>query len=307
MISLQDVTLGGPRNRLAVGPIGLEFGPGLHALVGPSAEGGPLLLSVLAGARKLRSGSIFVLGRAPAPRPNVGWVPLAPTLPSGLRCHELLSLAARLRPISSDDASSPGSGRTARVAIAIARDRLDAFGLGALTERRVEALGPEEAHAVALVETLTSRSEILLLEEPLASLDARAAKMVVESLRARAAARGEHETCIVIATASLRDAETLGASVWNMRGGLCVRAETNAPSEHSSALRIRGPALEALKEALSADERTKNVDWQESDLIVRGSDTDFHALAAAVNASIATSGAVVDTLEPLAPSRSLAS
>jgi energy-coupling factor transporter ATP-binding protein EcfA2 len=69
----------------------------------------------------------------------------------------------------------------------------------------VSALSVEERRATALALAITSpRSEVLLVEEPLAMLDPVAPRLVVDALRRRAAS-----TCVVVTTASARDAVLL--------------------------------------------------------------------------------------------------
>lgn len=153
--------------RLARATLTATFEAGVHALVGGPRDGGPLLLSVIAGRALVRSGRVRVLGEAPgshAIRRRVGWVPSAPSLPEAMRVHEVMALAAVLR----GEAAAPTV------------ERLAALGLEALALRRVRSLTLEERRAVALAEALTSTVvRVLLLEEPLVAVDPRAAARVV--------------------------------------------------------------------------------------------------------------------------------
>lgn len=290
MIALEGATLSGAigrrgrgatkASRLALGPVSLELGAGAHAFVGPSAEGGPLLLAVLAGAERLRTGRAFVLGE-PAEvggRRELSWVPVAPDLPPALTPIEMLALGGRLRGAVAD---SP-------------EERLEQFGLSVLGRRRIATLSSRERHSVALVEALTSTATVLLLDEPLGHLDARCAAAIVERIKLRAA----EGACVVFATASSRDAAALGASTWMVRGGLCVKkdeARSNDELSQVRGLRVMGPDLGALADALASDPRAR-VDWEGSDLLVRGDDAT--AVATAVGERVASSGVVVDLLEP---------
>jgi ABC-type multidrug transport system ATPase subunit len=257
----------------------LELAAGAHAFVGAAAAGGPLLLAVLAGAAKLRSGRASVLDDAPRARADLAWVPIAPLLPGALTAAEILALGARLR------------GGDARAPLA----RLEAFALGPIADRRAATLSPSELHALALIAALTSPAKVLLLEEPLGHLDARAAPAMIEAIRTRAS----EGACIVVATASERDARALGASTWHVRGGLCVKADDDRARDFArvTGIRVLGPDLQRLADALADDVRAQGIAWQGTDLVVKGSDP--LALATAIGAEIAATGVVVDMLEPL--------
>ena len=58
--------------------LSIAWGEGVHAIVGTVADGGPLLLGLLAGRERVRAGELRVLGHAPddaAVRPQVALVP----------------------------------------------------------------------------------------------------------------------------------------------------------------------------------------------------------------------------------------
>lgn len=270
MIALEKASIGGPRGRLVLGPVSLELGPGAHAFVGAAHEGGPALLAALGGAVRLRSGKVTT----DAPSDAIVYVPAAPLLPAGLTTREIVTLSARLR------------GETE------ARDALAAYGIQALAHRRADTLTHAEAHAVALVCALESKAAVLLVEEPFAHLDPRAAPAIVERLRALAASG----TTLVVATASERDARALGADVWSVRGGLCVR---RAPPAFADLAKLRGFAIrvddpERLSAALA--ERA-HVEVEGGALVVRGDDA--LTLATAITAAIADTGVRAFAIEPL--------
>jgi predicted ABC-type transport system involved in lysophospholipase L1 biosynthesis ATPase subunit len=62
MISLDRVSA--RQTPLALASVSLTWGPGVHALVGASTDGGALLLAIVAGAARVRSGQVRVLGGA---------------------------------------------------------------------------------------------------------------------------------------------------------------------------------------------------------------------------------------------------
>ena len=208
MIVLEAVSA--RRKPVSITNVTIEWGPGIHALVGTFADGCGLLLAVIVGAAKAQSGRVRVLDRAPTDpkaRTQVARVGIDPSLPEALRVDEALSLASVIR-------GDPPQAAT---------ERLSVLGLEALAGRRVHSLSRGEARGVALVEGLTSsRVRVLVLEEPFASSDARAAGRIAESLRGKS----RSGCAIVFATASLRDAEDLADDYALVRGGAVVGKTT---------------------------------------------------------------------------------
>ena len=164
-----------------------DFASGIHAVVGGHLDGGPLLLDVLAGRRVAKKGSVEILGKVPSQvRREIAFVPLEPVFAAELRVDEALHLAARIR----GDAPREAAGRLA------------VLGLEALTQRRGGSLAPEETRAVVLAEALSSTVvRVLLLEEPLLSMDPRAASGLRGALLAFCARGG----CTLIATGAWQD------------------------------------------------------------------------------------------------------
>lgn len=132
---------------------------GITALVGPNAAGKSTLIKTWVGFEKPTRGTAAVMGVDPwrhrsKALANVGYVPQSPALYDGLSVEDHLDLAAQLR---------PGFDRTA------ARARLSQLeiptGVGA------RSLSGGQQAQVALALALGTRAPILLLDEPLASLD----------------------------------------------------------------------------------------------------------------------------------------
>ena len=195
MISLDGVSAraggdnkGRPPSRLE--NVSLTWEKGVLAILGTPGDGTSALLEVLAGTLRVRSGTAHVCGKLPADaRALVAHAPLEPALPDSLRVEEVCDLAAQIRGEPPQTAAS----------------RLDPLGIGKLADRRVRSLSLGEARAVALALALSSRAQVLLLEEPLVGLDPAAPSRVITAIRARASAGAT----IVVTTASVRDAASL--------------------------------------------------------------------------------------------------
>lgn len=140
---------------------------GVTALVGPNAAGKSTLIKTWVGFEKPTRGSAAVMGIDPwrdrsRALANVGYVPQSPALYDGLSVEDHLDLAVQLR---------RGFDREA------ARARLDQLGIPRAAGARSLSGGQQAQVALALA--LGTRAPILLLDEPLASLDAARAERIL--------------------------------------------------------------------------------------------------------------------------------
>lgn len=148
------------RGVLALAGIDLELpAGGITALVGPNAAGKSTLIKTWVGFEKPTQGSVSVMGIDPwrdrsRALAKVGYVPQSPALYDGLSVDDHIDLAVQLR---------PGFDR------AYARQRLAQLDIPA--GRGGRSLSGGQQAQVALALALGTRAPILLLDEPLASLD----------------------------------------------------------------------------------------------------------------------------------------
>jgi ABC-2 type transport system ATP-binding protein len=285
LIALQQVTA--PRKHPVVRDVSLAWGPGVHALVGAPADGGPLLLSVMAGAVAPGTGVVRVLEGGPTDalvRGRIAHVSLEPSLPKELRVHEVLDLAATLR------------GEPSRSAT----ERLATLGIEALSARRAGSLSMPEVRAVALCEALTSsRVRVLLVEEPFVSLDPRAASGFAAAVRASTL----DARVVIVATASLGDASELADDHVLLRGGSVAGQAASlellagyAPQGAQLVVLTTEPA--ALLAALAHEPGIVGLARRDGAVVARG--IDALALAQAAGRAVLASGADVSEmrLEP---------
>lgn len=140
-------------------------GQGFTALFGPSGSGKTSCLRLIAGLERVRDARVVVRGEiwqdstrcTPAHRRAVGYVFQEANLFPHLDVRGNLEFGWRR------------AGRPAQVD----RDGVIALlGIGALLDRPVQKLSGGEAQRVAIARALLSAPRLLLLDEPLASLDA---------------------------------------------------------------------------------------------------------------------------------------
>jgi ABC-2 type transport system ATP-binding protein len=176
--ALSDCTLDVPAGRIA-------------GLVGPNGAGKTTLLNLAVGMLMPTAGTIEVLGDRPAAGPGqlakVGFVAQdTPTYP-GLSVDDHLRLGARLNPGWDD---------------ALARHRIERLGLD-VTQRAGKLSGGQRAQ-LALTLGVAKRPELLILDEPVASLDPLARREFLQDLMEAVA---EHELSVVLSSHLVSDLE----------------------------------------------------------------------------------------------------
>jgi ABC-type multidrug transport system ATPase subunit len=283
VIALENVTA--LRKPWSIKNVTIDWGPGVHAVVGTYQDGCALLLAVIVGSAKARLGRVRVLDGAPTEervRSRIARVGLEPSLPDPLRVGEALALAAVVR------GDPPGAPE----------GRLSVLGLETLAARPIASLSLAEARGVALAEGLTSsRVRVLVVEEPFAASDARAAGRIAEALRSK----GRSGCAVVVSTASVRDATDLADDYVLMRGGLVagkaasLQALTGFPRRGARMVIIARDATQAraLVGALADHPEVTAVELDANTATIRGPDP----MALARAAGRAAVDAEVDVVE----------
>src|SRR6266566_4096643 len=160
-------------------------------LVGPNGAGKTTLLHLTVGLLAPTTGSIEVLGGRPAANPaqlaKVGFVAQDSPTYTGLSVADHLKLGARLNP-----------GWDA----ALARDRIGQLGLD--PGRRAGKLSGGERAQLALTLALAKRPDLLILDEPVASLDPLARREFLQSLMAFIA---DHGASVILSSHLVSDLE----------------------------------------------------------------------------------------------------
>ena len=166
----------GDRTVLAVGELELVSGR-TYALIGPNGSGKSTLLKVLAGVIPATAGSIGVSGDATRDTVSVGYMPQKSYVFdfSVLRNVELALSSERL---AKDEARER------------ALAALEAVGMRDFADARGSSLSGGEAQRVALARMVARDVDVVMLDEPTASMDIGATLLAEEALAAYRAKTG---------------------------------------------------------------------------------------------------------------------
>jgi len=160
-------------------------------LVGPNGAGKTTLISLATGMLAPTTGTVEVLGGRPSSGPGqlarIGYVAQDTPTYAGLSVADHLRLGAHLNP--SWDAG-------------LARRRIEQLGLD--PKQKAGKLSGGERAQLALTLALAKRPELLILDEPIASLDPRARR---EFLQVLMGATAEQEFSVVISSHQVADLE----------------------------------------------------------------------------------------------------
>jgi zinc transport system ATP-binding protein len=160
--------------------VSLEIRPGeFVALVGPNGSGKSTLLKVMLGLLEPLAGRATLFGVSPGrfrDRGRLGYVPQRPALGQDLPAtvEEVVSMG-RLSARGWHTRVSPTDREEVEHA-------LETVGLLDLRDRRVRELSAGQQQRVFIARALTSRPDLLVLDEPIAGVDAESQRRFRDSL-----------------------------------------------------------------------------------------------------------------------------
>lgn len=174
----------GEVNALENVSFGIEDGE-FVSLVGPSGCGKSTLLSAIAGLEKPSSGNVYIDGeRVTAPSPKIGYMPQKDQLFPWRTIWGNVTLGLELQ-------HCKGSACQAHV-----RELLDRYGLAEFSQKTPGQLSGGMRQRCALIRTLATDPEILLLDEPFSALDYQTRLSVSADIYA--IIRQEHKTALLV-------------------------------------------------------------------------------------------------------------
>jgi ABC-2 type transport system ATP-binding protein len=195
------------------------------ALVGPNGAGKTTLLHLAVGLSRASAGEVRVLDAAPqSVLPRIGFVAQEHPLYRGFTVAETLRLGRELNPSWDDDA---------------AKARIEDLGLP--LRKKVGALSGGQRAQVALTLALAKRPELLLLDEPVASLDPLARREFLQSVMEAVADTG---MTVLLSSHLVADLERVCDHLVILAGG---RTQLAGPIEEILATHrlLTGPRSEA--------------------------------------------------------------
>jgi ABC-2 type transport system ATP-binding protein len=229
------------RRRWALTECTLDIPAGhVTGLVGPNGAGKTTLLNLAAGMLAPTTGTIEVCGGRPGDGPaqlaNVGYVAQDTPTYAGLSIADHLHLGARLNP---------------RWDAGLARSRVAALGLD--PAQRAGRLSGGQRAQLALTMGLAKRPELLILDEPVASLDPLARREFLQGLMEAVA---EHGFSVVLSSHLVADLERVCDQLLvlvDSRVRVTGDVETLLATHHRLTGPLRDPAtLPADQQVISA-------------------------------------------------------
>lgn len=211
MIRLENISWSAPG--FALGDVSFAVPSGRYAvLMGRTGTGKTSLLEMLCGLREPHSGKVWLNDRdvtyaAPGER-GIGYVPQDGALFPTMTVRDQIGFGLRMK-------RTPVAEASERV-----NELADEVSVSHLLERKPHGLSGGEKQRVALARALVMRPSVLLLDEPLASLDEDTQQGLIELLKRT---QREHGITVLHVTHSRREAELLGEVRLRLHDGIVVQ------------------------------------------------------------------------------------
>jgi NitT/TauT family transport system ATP-binding protein len=212
MIQLKEITFRYPNHI----PILEEFSWQVKlgeawAVLGPSGCGKSTLLYLLAGLRTPQHGEVYVGGKSlTGPRPQTGLILQDYGLLPWATVEENASLGLRLRQFYGPDGRHAPTEKEEIVTIERARRWLARLGLQKHANKYPAQISGGQRQRTAIARTLALHPDLLLMDEPFASLDAPTRQNLGELIRSL---HQEHHLTTVTVTHTIEEAALLGERI----------------------------------------------------------------------------------------------
>jgi molybdate transport system ATP-binding protein len=196
------------------------------AVLGPNGSGKSTFLRVLAGLHGIDSGEIILDDRVVNAAPSLHVPPQDRGVGVVFQDYALFPHLTVLENVAFGPRSLGASKKAAR---AKAQEQLNSLGITELADRKPHQISGGQAQRVALARALATQPRVLLLDEPLAALDAQTRESVRTELEKQIKA---FDGCVVFVTHDPLDAMLLADRVIVLENG--VIAQEGTPGELSA-------------------------------------------------------------------------
>jgi len=209
MSNIETRGLSGRWGRFSLRDISLRVEAGEYmALIGPTGSGKTLLIETLAGFHSPEAGSVYIddidVTLWPPEKRSIGYVPQHQSLFPNMTVKENIEFGPRLRKMNEKDSSRKSC------------EVMEALGIGHLSGRAPRGLSGGERQKVSLARALVLEPNVLLLDEPMSSVDAMAHRDLMAVLRETHNVSG---ATFVHVTHSHEEASVLADTVGVLMGG----------------------------------------------------------------------------------------
>ena len=246
MVTLQSITFGYRGHPLIFENFDWQVNAGeAWAVLGPSGCGKTTLLYLLAGLRQPDAGLVVIDGKAlDQPRPCTGLILQDYGLLSWATVRQNVSLGLRIRKFYGPDGRHAPREDNASLDIDRQADYwIDRLGLAEIAGKFPAQISGGQRQRTAIARTLTLNPDLLLMDEPFASLDA----PTRETLQALVfELRSERNLTTIIVTHSIEEAAVLGRQILVLSEPPHERAVVLDNPEAGSEMHRNSPAYMAM-------------------------------------------------------------
>lgn len=147
------------------------------SVIGPNGGGKTTLLKIMMGFLKPKSGVVKIFGRTPtAARSEIAYVP------QNVRFDKLFPISVLEVALQGRLSHLPWYGHYSKLDKKIALEALERVGMADFSSRAFGTLSGGQAQRVLIARALASHPKLLFLDEPTASIDAKAQHEIYELL-----------------------------------------------------------------------------------------------------------------------------
>jgi ABC-2 type transport system ATP-binding protein len=215
------------------------------ALIGPNGAGKTTLLSIITGLLKPEKGQVTLSGSQKDRREVIGYLPQFPQFYNWMTGREYVRYAGEL------------FGLSRKVADSRAEELLAVTGLEKSGTKRIASYSGGMKQRLGIAQALVNHPELLILDEPVSSLDPFGRREVIELLE-----KLKKDTAILFSTHVLGEAEQVSDDVYMMKNGKIIMESTLADLKKNYALPVF--LIETKGEIQELAEAFQGENWVES-------------------------------------------